>query len=64
MTAYIMYNPNNMPASAYLPNDQRLVYNNDVNGNKIRNTIQGNVNTFIIRLFKSGWVWNKNERGI
>jgi RHS repeat-associated protein len=38
---YIIYDPGNMPVQAYLTNGQQLVYDNDVNGNRVRNTIQG-----------------------
>jgi RHS repeat-associated protein len=35
-----------MPVQAYLTNGQQLVYDNDVNGNRVRNTISGTSDNF------------------
>jgi hypothetical protein len=45
-TGYIIYDPNNLPISMYLMNGQNLVFETDVNGNRVRNTIAGNSDNF------------------
>jgi RHS repeat-associated protein len=43
---YIIYDPSNMPVQAYLTNGQQLVYDNDVNGSRVRNTVSGSSDNF------------------
>jgi hypothetical protein len=43
---YIIYDANNLPVYAYLTNGQKLVYDNDVNGSRVRNTVSGSSDNF------------------
>jgi RHS repeat-associated protein len=43
---FIIYDANNLPVQAYLTNGQQLVYETDVYGNRVRNTISGTSDNF------------------
>jgi hypothetical protein len=44
--AFIIYDPDNMPVSEYLTNGIQIIYENDVNGSRVRNSIAGATDNF------------------
>jgi RHS repeat-associated protein len=43
---FMIYDPDNLPVTAYLTNGEQLIYENDVNGNRVRNTISGSSDNY------------------
>jgi RHS repeat-associated protein len=46
---FMIYDPDNLPVTAYLTNGEQLIYENDVNGNRVRNTISGSSDNYYLK---------------